>query len=1476
MKTNILLLLFVIGLICSTHGQNPDENPCVAGDAYIDSELENLMQPMVFTYESMAKSIPSAVDNSTNMYMPPIFNQWQSGSCVHCSEVAYTFTYEMNRYRNVEAGSSWTGTEEDRMNLYHPFFTYNFKNEGNGSFETGFGSAFNIVCEDGCPTLNDYYDSMLNQHFYPGSSEESQMPFRRWMDGEEKYIAATENRISYQNNSSGSYTITWGSTYESLDNLKRWLSNHNSSSNIGGLAVISVNMGNGYTTTRIPSGTPHANEFLLTSWALTGGHAMTIVGYDDNICCFDFNENQTYDYPTSNTPLTLCERGAFKVANSWGSSWKNSGYIWVPYSLMRSVMNNNYRAYTCVAIDAPEKTVYLSATVKHAQRNKLQLVAGKSNTANSIFPTDTASYKIFNYQGGLNPMHGIDDEPLEIGLDYGNKLGLDNIGKIFLLANTKYIANYIPDSCYIQDFSLIDYRWNEVFQLDCPTSHISIGNNTTTTLSIDYDLLPHESAIDASYTCSSNKVARRTVNVTNNATFEVAENVDIDLYGTDNHPCSIHIANGSCLSIQDSVTFTAKRGICSIVIDGNITIGDGVRFIANEGASFDIIINNGNNLTFNRTYFSKCNLTFPGRNITFNECVFLRTPLSIVADNTFSNHTIVVNACTFSNFQNVISNAIYINGYSSYTVSNCSIVKSSHSLVDERYFENGINIMNCGNSFTDAARIVNDNYIEGCIETGLIMYSSTGDIKMNHITDNECGVKLLNNCNIGKFSGNCAALTAELTQFIHDNDSIEVYFSRNCFPSEFKNNCITSTESHPYIYCNYDGRYNQIQLNIEENYWGSNIVPSIHFQSEGNYATFDYQPTWSMGACQGSVVRAVERALQNADSLSVAGNYSLATEAYKNIVENYPETTQAANALGSLLSLERSTNTDLESLQNYYMTNSVILSDTLLEKLGSSLANRCDEIMENYEEAITWYENVITDESSSFNDSIFATIDLGSLYEKIEEQGTKGIQGKLSQYIPKSHEAYTKQTDYALSLIPATKKTATVVDNYPETYWTDIVTEQPEGYQTDANGNVHIYSAEGLAWLSVVSNGLNGQEADDFTDKTVFLEENIDLDGHRWFPISATIFEPNNIVHYNKFRGVFEGNAHVINNLLLYEGRMPMGLFENVDYGEIRNIVIRDFKVDVETRSCGILAIRADYSLIENCYANGSVLYSYIGGMFETISNSTVRNCMVRYSSFKGNDSSGGFCVDNVVGLIENCASIVDTLYWPLFGESAGIAAINQGTIKNCYSYWGELKEFEGYSGLAPRSGVAISNEDIGIIENSYFNRMDPLFGFDDQPVRLNYGVVIDAVSFYEYVQLWRLIRPITIGTAQAYDLLDVLNLWVNNQPNSGDYLTWCEDTVGINLGLPIFRDMDLTSVEEKPGKMDLCVYPNPVKDKLIIELPNGEAANRIVVYNNTGALVIEQNATHELNLQNTPSGLYFVVVETESGIIFKNKIVKE
>ena len=148
MKHNYSLIALVCavsawGLSSNLQGQTAEQ----------DSVFLRTIPEITWTRESLEKDLPSSVDNSTLQegYMPPIFNQWYTGSCIQCAEIAYTFTYEMNRQRGVSAGSSWTGNENQRTNLYHPFFTYNFLNKGNGNGNswTCCGDGFKIVSEIG-------------------------------------------------------------------------------------------------------------------------------------------------------------------------------------------------------------------------------------------------------------------------------------------------------------------------------------------------------------------------------------------------------------------------------------------------------------------------------------------------------------------------------------------------------------------------------------------------------------------------------------------------------------------------------------------------------------------------------------------------------------------------------------------------------------------------------------------------------------------------------------------------------------------------------------------------------------------------------------------------------------------------------------------------------------------------------------------------------------------------------------------------------------------------------------------------------------------------------------------------------------------------------------------------------------------------------------------------------------------------------
>jgi hypothetical protein len=69
------------------------------------------------------------------------------------------------------------------------------------------------------------------------------------------------------------------------------------------------------------------------------------------------------------------------------------------------------------------------------------------------------------------------------------------------------------------------------------------------------------------------------------------------------------------------------------------------------------------------------------------------------------------------------------------------------------------------------------------------------------------------------------------------------------------------------------------------------------------------------------------------------------------------------------------------------------------------------------------------------------------------------------------------------------------IGNRDNPYWTEIVTSQPEGYVVLENGDVEISSAEGLAWLISVVNGLNGCEPYSFEGHKVRLMVDVPMCG---------------------------------------------------------------------------------------------------------------------------------------------------------------------------------------------------------------------------------------------------------------------------------------------------------------------------------------------------------------------------------------------
>lgn len=76
--------------------------------------------------------------------------------------------------------------------------------------------------------------------------------------------------------------------------------------------------------------------------------------------------------------------------------------------------------------------------------------------------------------------------------------------------------------------------------------------------------------------------------------------------------------------------------------------------------------------------------------------------------------------------------------------------------------------------------------------------------------------------------------------------------------------------------------------------------------------------------------------------------------------------------------------------------------------------------------------------------------------------------------------------------------------------------------------------------------------------------------------------------------------------------------------------------------------------------------------------------------------------------------------------------------------------------------------------------------------------------------------------------------------------------------------------------KGHIKLYPNPVKDILKLNLPNGEKVSTIEVYNTVGQKVSEFRNADEINLNQLKSGIYIINLKNTAGKTYSSKIIKQ
>lgn len=284
-------------------------------------------------------ALPSYVDNSNTRFFPAIGDQGQLGSCQYWAQVYYQFTYTMNKEMGV------TTTPQ---NTFSPQWAYNIVASTDDMVSTYYDvytmmSAQGNVFQSQVPYTQDTKSFFPTEDIWKTSIRYRVKDYQKFNEigSEDSCIASPDDTdLLAIKTSLASGDILAFSTYVYSWDITKLKQNSSATEN------------KNYTN----------QEVLREVDGSEGSHRMTIVGYNDNIWT-DINNNNQVDSG---------EMGALKIANSWGDSWGNKGFMWVSYDALNEV--------SCVQ-DTPQNEKRKAAisevcridVLKHAEDSQLYL-----------------------------------------------------------------------------------------------------------------------------------------------------------------------------------------------------------------------------------------------------------------------------------------------------------------------------------------------------------------------------------------------------------------------------------------------------------------------------------------------------------------------------------------------------------------------------------------------------------------------------------------------------------------------------------------------------------------------------------------------------------------------------------------------------------------------------------------------------------------------------------------------------------------------------------------------------------------------------------------------------------------------------------------------------------------------------------------------------------------------------------------------
>ena len=268
---------------------------------------------------------PATVDLSANC--PPVFNQGSIGSCASCA-TGYCIKGYLEK---VEHG--WDATLSSHQ--YCPNYLYN---QINGGKDTGsyFTDNAGVMVWRGITTLADQPYSGTNYTAWPTQTQ--CLAAQKWRDG-----------------------LVSGSTFGAVANSDLTTIKNKLASGTPLLIGIEVdsawdNLSGASNYVWYPNGLN-----------MRGGHAIAVIGYDDNI--------------TDNNGHV----GALKIQNSWGTGWGQSGRAWIAYAALTNVGVQQGGLGYCVDGTAETSTIQAQIQVNHSKRGTIRIDLGVGSTSTPVW-----------------------------------------------------------------------------------------------------------------------------------------------------------------------------------------------------------------------------------------------------------------------------------------------------------------------------------------------------------------------------------------------------------------------------------------------------------------------------------------------------------------------------------------------------------------------------------------------------------------------------------------------------------------------------------------------------------------------------------------------------------------------------------------------------------------------------------------------------------------------------------------------------------------------------------------------------------------------------------------------------------------------------------------------------------------------------------------------------------------------------------